>query len=81
MGTTSRAYVLGLLTLVYTFNHIDRQILVILLEPIKADLNLNNFDILATENRLRPPTERTSRCSAPWTVFPASRPSSFTPRP
>ena len=46
-----------------------------------ADLNLNNFDILATENRLRPPTERTSRCSAPWTVFPASRPSSFTPRP
>ena len=45
MGTTSRAYVLGLLTLVYTFNHIDRQILVILLEPIKADLNLNDTQL------------------------------------
>lgn len=38
----SRTYVLIILTLVYTFNHIDRQILVILLEPIKADLNLSD---------------------------------------
>ncbi|HCE24868.1 MAG TPA: MFS transporter, partial [Hyphomonas sp.] len=38
----SRAYVLALLTLVYTFNHIDRQVLVILLEPIKADLKLDD---------------------------------------
>ncbi len=38
----SRTYVLLVLTLVYTFNHIDRQILVILLEPIKADLNLSD---------------------------------------
>ncbi len=36
----SRTYVLALLTLVYTFNHIDRQILVILLEPIKNELGL-----------------------------------------
>jgi hypothetical protein len=43
-----------LLTLVYTFNHIDRQILVILLEPIKADLNLNDTQLgLAVGARLR----------------------------
>ncbi|MDX1292823.1 MAG: MFS transporter [Hyphomonas sp.] len=41
----SRAYVLGLLTLVYTFNHIDRQVLVILLEPIKADLKLDDAQL------------------------------------
>ncbi|MEZ5998152.1 MAG: MFS transporter [Hyphomonas sp.] len=40
-----RAYVLALLTLVYTFNHIDRQILVILLEPIKADLKLDDTQL------------------------------------
>lgn len=34
--------VLGMLTLVYTFNFIDRQILVILAEPIKAELNLTD---------------------------------------
>jgi predicted MFS family arabinose efflux permease len=45
IGTSSRSYVLLLLTLVYTFNHIDRQILVILLEPIKADLNLNDTQL------------------------------------
>ncbi len=44
-STTSRSYVLLLLTLVYTFNHIDRQILVILLEPIKADLDLNDTQL------------------------------------
>lgn len=44
-GTASRTYVLALLTLVYTFNHIDRQILVILLEPIKADLNLDDTQL------------------------------------
>ena len=42
---TGRTYVLALLTLVYTFNHIDRQILVILLEPIKADLNLSDTQL------------------------------------
>lgn len=37
-----RAWVLAVLTLTYTFNHIDRQILVILLEPIKAELHLKD---------------------------------------
>ncbi|KCZ93303.1 spinster family MFS transporter [Hyphomonas johnsonii] len=36
----NRSWVLAVLTLVYTFNHVDRQILVTLLEPIKADLGL-----------------------------------------
>lgn len=40
-----RAYVLAILTLVYTFNHVDRQVLVILLEPIKADLGLNDSQL------------------------------------
>lgn len=40
-----RAYVLMILTLVYAFNHIDRQVLVILLEPIKQDLNLNDTQL------------------------------------
>ncbi len=43
--TQSRLYVLIILTLVYTFNHIDRQILVILLEPIKADMNLSDAQL------------------------------------
>ncbi len=41
----SRAYVLAILTLVYTFNHIDRQILLILIEPIKADLGVSDGQI------------------------------------
>lgn len=40
-----RAYVLAILTLVYTFNHIDRQILLILIEPIKADLQISDSAI------------------------------------
>ncbi|ACT59287.1 spinster family MFS transporter [Hirschia baltica] len=40
-----RAYVLGLLTLVYTFNHVDRQILVTLLEPIKQELHLKDSQL------------------------------------
>ena len=40
-----RAYVLAILTLVYTFNHIDRQILLILVEPIKADLQISDSAI------------------------------------
>ena len=35
-----RWLVLVVLTIVYTFNFIDRQILVILQEPIKAELGL-----------------------------------------
>lgn len=40
-----RAYVLAVLTLVYTFNHIDRQILLILVEPIKNDLGISDSAI------------------------------------
>ncbi len=40
-----RNYMLALLTLVYTFNFIDRQIVVILQESIKADLHLSNFQL------------------------------------
>ncbi|MCA8900562.1 MAG: MFS transporter [Hyphomonas sp.] len=40
-----RAWILAVLTLTYTFNHIDRQVLVILLEPIKADLNLRDSQL------------------------------------
>lgn len=40
-----RAYTLAVLTLVYTFNHIDRQILLILIEPIKADLQISDSAI------------------------------------
>ncbi len=37
-----RHYVLGLLTLVYIFNFVDRQVVVILIEPIKEDLGLTD---------------------------------------
>ena len=37
-----RRYVLGVLVVVYTFNFIDRQILSILIESIKADLQLSD---------------------------------------
>ena len=40
-----RWFVLGMLTLVYTFNFIDRQILVILQEPIKAELGLSDAQL------------------------------------
>lgn len=38
-------YVLGLLTLVYLSNHIDRQILMILLEPIKKEFGTTDFQM------------------------------------
>jgi predicted MFS family arabinose efflux permease len=41
----SRHYVLAILTLVYAFNHIDRQVLLILLEPIRGELKLQDRDI------------------------------------
>ena len=40
-----RNYVLGILVIVYTFNFIDRQILSILLESIKNDLNLSDTSL------------------------------------
>jgi predicted MFS family arabinose efflux permease len=44
-STRYRWTVLIMLTLVYTFNFIDRQILVILQEPIKADLGLSDAQL------------------------------------
>lgn len=41
----SRHYVLAILTLVYAFNHVDRQVLVILLEPIRNDLKLEDWHL------------------------------------
>ncbi|MCW8926271.1 MAG: MFS transporter, partial [Xanthomonadales bacterium] len=43
--TGYRYYVLAVLTLVYTFNFIDRQLLVILQEPVKADLGLSDTQL------------------------------------
>lgn len=40
-----RYWTLAILTLVYTFNHVDRQILVILLEPIKTELGLKDSQL------------------------------------
>ena len=40
-----RWYALGLLTLVYTFNFVDRQILVILQEQIRAELGLMDWQL------------------------------------
>ena len=40
-----RNYVLGILVVVYTFNFIDRQILSILLEPIKNELQLSDTQL------------------------------------
>ena len=42
---STRRYVLGTLVVVYTFNFIDRQILSILLEPIKQDLGLSDTEL------------------------------------
>jgi predicted MFS family arabinose efflux permease len=41
----TRRYALGVLVVVYTFNFIDRQILSILLEPIKQDLGLSDTQL------------------------------------
>lgn len=45
ISETTRRYVLGVLVVVYTFNFIDRQILAILFEPIKAELGLSDADL------------------------------------
>jgi MFS family permease len=42
---TYRRYVLGLLLIVYIFNFIDRQILSILLEPIKQEIELSDTQL------------------------------------
>ena len=45
ISDATRRYVLGVLVVVYTFNFIDRQILSILIEPIKKDLGLSDTQI------------------------------------
>ena len=45
VSTRYRWTVLVMLTLVYTFNFIDRQIMVILQEPIKAELGLSDAQL------------------------------------
>ena len=42
---SGRAWILAVLTLTYTFNHVDRQILVILLEPIKNEFGLRDSQL------------------------------------
>lgn len=42
---STRRYALGVLVVVYTFNFVDRQILSILIEPIKADLGLSDTQL------------------------------------
>ena len=37
-----RAWVLAVLTMVYTFNHLDRQVIITVLEPIKAAMQLSD---------------------------------------
>lgn len=44
-SSSYRLYVLGFLTLVYAVNFVDRQLLVILQESIKADLNLSDTQL------------------------------------
>lgn len=44
-STGYRRFVLVMLTIVYAFNFIDRQILVILQEPIKADMGLSDAQL------------------------------------
>lgn len=43
ISDTVKRYTLSVLVIVYTFNFIDRQILSILIEPIKADLGVSDF--------------------------------------
>jgi MFS family permease len=38
-----RAWVLTILTMVYTFNHLDRQVFITVLEPLKAEMHLSDF--------------------------------------
>ncbi len=44
-SSSYRGYVLGMLTLVYVFNFLDRQLLVILQEPIKLELGLSDTQL------------------------------------
>jgi sugar phosphate permease len=45
LNKSYRYYVLGILTMTYMFNFVDRQILSILQEPIKAELGLSDTQL------------------------------------
>ncbi|MCH2172859.1 MFS transporter, partial [Myxococcota bacterium] len=45
IGPAATRYALGLLMVIYTVNHIDRQIMHILIEPVRLDLNLSDTQI------------------------------------
>lgn len=45
LAKPARAYALGVLVIIYVFNFLDRQIVNILAEPIKADLGLADWQI------------------------------------
>jgi len=44
-GNAYKRYVLGILTIVFTLNYADRALLGLLLQPIKADLNLSDTQL------------------------------------
>jgi MFS family permease len=44
-ATAYSYFVVGLLTLIYTFNYLDRKILSILAEPVRKDLNLSDTQL------------------------------------
>lgn len=43
--SSNRWYILGILTLVYALNHVDRQIMVILQEPIKQEFGISDTQL------------------------------------
>lgn len=45
MRSSNRWYILGVLTLVYALNHVDRQIMVILQEPIKQEFGISDTQL------------------------------------
>src|SRR5215203_5688999 len=44
-GKPYKSYVLGILTLVYTLNYLDRGLIILLLQPIKDDLHLSDTQL------------------------------------
>ena len=42
---TYKSYVLGILTLIYTLNYLDRGLIILLLQPIKEDLQLSDTQL------------------------------------
>ena len=63
MGGSYARYVLGVLVLVYVFNFLDRQILSILAERIKADLGVVATRRSASSTARRSPSSTRSSAS------------------